>query len=77
MHDKTTYGENEETIPASQPTYQQGRSTTEQILTFKVLDEKLITSEDYKVTILLLDMSKAFDTIRRKDLFDILKDTLE
>ncbi len=66
-----------EKIPAPQAAYQQGWSTTKQLFTFKVLAEKTITSEDYKITLLLLDMSKVFDTIRRKDLFDILKDTLE
>eukprot|EP00794_Sanderia_malayensis_P018431 gene18431-biopygen12371 len=42
----------------------------------KILAEKAITSADYKVILLLLDMSKAFDTVRRKDLFDILKEIL-
>ena len=38
-----------EKIPLSQAAYQQGRSTTEQVFTFKVLAEKAITSEDYKI----------------------------
>ncbi len=52
-------------MPETQAAYQQGRSTTEQLSNFKILAEKAITSEDYKIILLLLDMSKAFDTVRR------------
>ncbi len=41
----------------------------------KILAEKAITSSNYKIYILLLDMSKAFDTVRRNDIFDILRET--
>ena len=64
-------------IPKSQTCYQGGRSTTELVFAFKLLAEKAITSKDYKIIFLLLDMSKAFDTVRRVDLLVILKDTLE
>ena len=40
-----------------------GRSTTEQIFAAKVLVEKNITSSKYSIRLLMLDMSKAFDTI--------------
>ncbi len=40
-----------------------------------ILAEKAITN--YKIYILLLDMSKAFDTVRRNDLFDVRKDILD
>ncbi len=43
-------------IPASQATYLQGRSTTEQVFSIKALAEKAITSENYKITMLILDM---------------------
>ena len=66
-----------ERIPKTQAAYQQGRSTTELVFSFKVLAEKAITSENYKIFLLLLDMSKAFDTVRRNDLFTILEDILE
>ena len=49
-------------IPLSQAAYQAGRSTTEQVYAVKTLAEKAITSNDYTVHILMLDMSKAFDT---------------
>ena len=56
-------------IPKSQAAYQPGRGTTEQVLALKILIEKALTSSDYDLYILLLDMSKAFDTVNRKTLF--------
>ena len=64
-------------VPETQAAYQQGRSTTEQVFSFKILAEKAITSEDYRIILLMLDMSKAFDTVRRDKLFLILKDILD
>ena len=64
-------------IPPTQAAYQQGRSTTEMVYTFKVLAEKATTSKDIEITLLLLDMSKAFDTVKRKDMFEILKEVLD
>ncbi len=43
----------------------------------KILAEKAITSSSYKITVLLLDMSKAFDTIERGTLFKDLTEILE
>ena len=37
----------------------------------KVLAEKAIISENYEIMLLLFDMSKAFDTVRRHELFKI------
>ena len=34
-------------------------------------------SENYKIILLLLDMSQAFDTVRRSELFNILEEALE
>ncbi len=64
-------------IPPTQAAYQQGQSTTEPVFTMKILAEKAITSSIYKIYILLLDMSKAFHTVRRNDLFDILREILD
>ena len=64
-------------IPISQCAYSKRRSTTELIFTFKVLCEKAIISENYSINLLMLDMSKAFDTIERGTLIDDLKSTLE
>ena len=55
-------------IPDSQAAYQSGRSTTEQVFTLKVMAEKAITSEDYTIYLMLLDMSKAFHTVSRSKL---------
>ena len=63
-------------IPLTQSAYQSGRSTTEQVCAFKILAEKAITSADYKVTLLMLDMSKAFDTVKRRNLVEILREFL-
>ena len=63
-------------IPLDQAAYQEGRSTTEQVFSMKLLAEKAITSSDYKIYILLLDMSKAFDTVNRNQLFETLEEIL-
>ena len=67
----------EKYIPYSQAAYQRGRSTTEHIFTYKLLAEKAITSKDYTVHILLMDLSKAFDTINRSTLMDDLRKVLD
>ena len=54
----------------SQASYQSGRSTTEQGSTIKTLADK--NSENCDIFLLLLDMSKAFDTVYRKELVNIL-----
>ena len=61
----------------SQAVYQQGRSTTEMVFTFKIVAEKALMSKDYKLILLLRDMSKAFNTVRRNELFKILKEVLD
>jgi hypothetical protein len=63
-------------IPLSQAAYQVGRSTTEQVFAVKLLAEKAITSSHYNIYILMLDMSKAFDTVNRKLLLEDLQDVL-
>ena len=50
-------------IPPSQAAYRAGRSSTEYIFAAKVLMEKAITSANYPIHLLMLDMSKAFDTV--------------
>ena len=66
-----------EKIPKSQAAYQGGRSTTEQVLALKLLCERAITSSDQDLYILLLDMSKAFDTVNRRILLQDLENILE
>ncbi len=64
-------------IPITQAAYQGGHYTTEHVFTCKILAEKAITSENYETEILLLDMSKAFDTVQRDSLIQQLKSILE
>ena len=63
-------------IPLSQAAYQKVRSSTEQVFTIKILAEKAITCENYDIFLLFLDMSKAFDTVNRSKLTEILKNIL-
>ena len=67
----------EEIIIIDQAAYQQGRSTTEQVFTLKILCEKAITTQDYEIIVLMLDMSKAFDTVNRVKLLNQLKEILK
>ena len=57
-------------IPTEQAAYQPGRGTTEHVWAVKMITEKAIISSNYKIYLILLDMSKAFDTVNRKILFD-------
>ena len=65
-----------ERISRDQAAYQNGRSTTEQVFAVKMLIEKAVASSDYTIFILMLDMSKAFDTVNRKTLFEGLEKVL-
>ena len=64
-------------IPTEQAAYQPGRGTTEHVFAVKMIAEKAITSNDYTAFLLLLDMSKAFDTVDRELLFNHLEKVLE
>ena len=63
-------------LPLKQAAYQPGRGTTEQVHAVKLLVEKAIISSDYTIHLLLLDMSKAFDTVDRQKLFEHLQEIL-
>ena len=64
-------------IPSSQAAYSKGRSTTELVFTMKTIVEKAISSKDLEANILMLDMSKAFDTIQRGTLIEDLSKILD
>lgn len=64
-------------IPPTQSAYRSGRSTTEQVFTIKIMAEKAITSANYKSMLLLMDMSKAFDTIHRALVIEDLRSILQ
>ena len=67
----------EQHIPQSQAAYQKNRSTTEHVATYKLLAEKALSSSDYELTIILMDLSKAFDTIHRATLLQDLSRIVE
>jgi hypothetical protein len=69
--------ERDDNIPITQSAYRGGRSTTENVFTFKVLIEKAMTSSNNEVNILLLDMSKAFVSVNRRSLMNDLQSVLE
>ena len=60
-------------IPPDQAAYQGERGGGEQVLSIKLLAEKAINSSNYKVFLSLFDMSKAFDTVNRRTLFEHLE----
>ena len=63
-------------MPISQAAYRRGRSTTEHVFACKILAEKAATSINYEIHLLLLDMSKAFDSIKRSELVKDLNEIL-
>ena len=46
------------------------------MFTIKILAKKSVTSENYDIFLLFLDMSKAFDTVNHSKLMEILKNIL-
>ena len=60
-------------IPTSQAPYPKNRSTTEHVFATKLIIERTISSTDETVYLLLLDMSKAFDSTQRNTLIEDLK----
>ena len=50
---------------------------TEQVFAIKQLIDKTLNSKNYEIYLLLLDMSKAFDTVNRNILFSRLETILE
>ena len=63
-------------IPISQAAYCKGRSTTEHVFACKIVAEKAATSTNFEIHYLLLDMSKAFDSIIRSELVKDLQKIL-
>ena len=57
-------------IPPDQAAYQKGRSTTEQVFCLKTMAQKAINTQNYNIIIMMIDMSKAFDTVNRSKLME-------
>ena len=74
---KTIQEKIENRIPLSQAAYRTGRSTPEHVFTCKILAEKTITSGCFETTILLLDMSKAFDAVKGNNLMELVETILD
>ena len=66
-----------ESISVSQVAYSPDRGASELILTFKLLAEKAITSQNYEFHIIMLDMFRAFDTTYRASVLNKLKRNLK
>ena len=64
-------------IPPSQAAYRSGRSTTEHVFATKIMAERSITSTNQNMHLLMLDMSKAFDTVNRSILLKDLSKIIE
>ena len=65
----------DDNIPNSQAAYRGGRSATELVFTIKLMAEK-ITSSNYTVMLLMMDMCKAFDFIYRAFILEDLRSIL-
>ena len=64
-------------IPLPRAAYKRGRGTTGHVFAMKILCKKAITSCDYSTIILLLDVTKAFNTINREHLYKLLSHFLD
>ena len=64
-------------IPSSQAAYRAGKSTAGHVFAAKVLVEKAITSANYPIHLLMLDMLKALGTINRVMLMQELVKVLD
>ena len=63
-------------IPPSQAAYRSGRSTTEQVFALKIAAERTVSTKDEELHLILLDMSKAFDSMNRKKLLEDLSEII-
>ena len=70
-------GRLDENIPKSQAAYRSGRSTTEHVFAVKLTAERMITSKDEEIHLIMLDMSKAFDSMNRRILLENLSEVID
>ena len=64
-------------IPPSQAAYRPNRSTTEHLCTSKLIIERTITARNKSAHIIILDMSKAIDSINRNQFIEDLRNITE
>ena len=60
----------------TQATYRKERSTTKHVFAAKMAIERTTNARNERLHLFLLDMSKAFDSIKRKDLIEHLQHTI-
>ena len=64
-------------MPLSQATYRPNPSTTDHILTSKLIVERTIIERKETIHLIMLDKSKAFDCINRNKPIEDLQNTIE
>ena len=75
MRNRTNMGKTERTYTKRSNSLPKEKNTTEQVICMKLLIEKTITSENYTLITMMIDMSKAFDTVNRMILVEKLETT--
>ena len=63
--------------PITQAAYRKNRSTTEHVFAAKMAIDRTISSQNENLHLVMLDMSKAFDSINRKVLIEHLQKTID
>ena len=66
----------DDNIPNIQAAYRGGQNTIELVFTMKIMMEKAITSSNYSAKLLMMEMSKAFDSIHRAFILEDLRSIL-
>ena len=64
-------------IPPSQAAYRPNRSTTEHVFTSKLIIERTITARNESAHLIMLGMSKTFDSVNRNQLIEDLWNAIE
>ena len=64
-------------IPPLQAAYRPNRSTTEHVFTSKLIIERTITARNESARLIMLGISKAFNSINRNQLIEGLQDIIE
>ena len=64
-------------IPLSQTAYRPSRSTTKHVFTSKMIIKRTITARNESAHLIMLGMSKVFDSINRNQLIEDLRNTIE
>ena len=70
----TQHLEKHQTLSDEQAGFRKGRNCTEQILTLELITQ-IQTARNEETHICLIDIKKAIDSVRRDQLFDLLKAT--